>query len=491
MKEILTYRQFGAVGDGVTDDFEAIFKTHEAANATGATVEATAGDRYYIGRIDRTAEIRTNVNWRGATFIIDDTKVSHFDERARTTWIFTISREHEPVALPIPEGLSYKEGDTNVGFTLPKACMLLIENANHRDNIRYGVNEDKGQPRHEMLLVDKDGNVDPSTPIQYDYDTVTAIKMYDIDDEPVTVKNANFITIANNPLIYDAAWTGRYAYYSRGILCTRPNTTIRNVNHDVTGEEKYGAPYAAFYDFQYTYNVTLCDSVISSHYEYKFFMPDGRINAMGSYEFQAGRTILPRFINVFQKGDITDRPNTHGVMGSNYCRNLYLEGCYIDRFDSHTAMHNAIIRNCTLGFNMYFIGGGDVLIENVTRLVGGGYIGLRHDYNCIFRGNIVVKGGVCKDPKYLIEGAWYRHNNGLPNHSVDNVVIDGLMVARPDACVYGIGRASAAAIKDDVNPFIPPTSVKLKNMRSLPLCEAGQESAFETTAFDTSECIDV
>ena len=28
----LTYTSFGAIGDGVTDDFEAILKTHEYAN---------------------------------------------------------------------------------------------------------------------------------------------------------------------------------------------------------------------------------------------------------------------------------------------------------------------------------------------------------------------------------------------------------------------------------------------------------------------------
>ena len=32
MKEFLTYEEFGAIGDGVHDDMEALCKTHEKAN---------------------------------------------------------------------------------------------------------------------------------------------------------------------------------------------------------------------------------------------------------------------------------------------------------------------------------------------------------------------------------------------------------------------------------------------------------------------------
>ena len=70
----LTYTSFGAVGDGVTDDFEAILMTHEYANENGLSVYAE-GKTYYIGRNTVAARIMTDTDWTGATFIIDDRAV--------------------------------------------------------------------------------------------------------------------------------------------------------------------------------------------------------------------------------------------------------------------------------------------------------------------------------------------------------------------------------------------------------------------------------
>ena len=42
-KNYVTYEDFGAVGDGVTDDFAAIYKAHEYANENKLPVEGKAG----------------------------------------------------------------------------------------------------------------------------------------------------------------------------------------------------------------------------------------------------------------------------------------------------------------------------------------------------------------------------------------------------------------------------------------------------------------
>lgn len=68
------YSDFGAIGDGKTDDLSAIIATREFANAHGLPVKADEGAVYYIGSVG-TAIIQTDTDWSGAAFIVDDREV--------------------------------------------------------------------------------------------------------------------------------------------------------------------------------------------------------------------------------------------------------------------------------------------------------------------------------------------------------------------------------------------------------------------------------
>ena len=50
MKNEIFYSDFGAVGDGVTNDFLAIKAAHDRANEIGAKVFADGSKTYYIGK---------------------------------------------------------------------------------------------------------------------------------------------------------------------------------------------------------------------------------------------------------------------------------------------------------------------------------------------------------------------------------------------------------------------------------------------------------
>ena len=68
----LTYGSYGAIGDGVTDDFEAIRAAHAYANEHGLTVYADEGKTYYLGQHTDAIVIKTDTVWYNAEFIIDD-----------------------------------------------------------------------------------------------------------------------------------------------------------------------------------------------------------------------------------------------------------------------------------------------------------------------------------------------------------------------------------------------------------------------------------
>src|SRR5690606_21031360 len=88
------YSDFGAKGDGKTDDVIAIAAAHAFANEHGLPVRADRGATYYIGGEDHTVDVRTDTDFGDAMLIIDDTDVED-----RTSPVFSINSEFEPVAL--------------------------------------------------------------------------------------------------------------------------------------------------------------------------------------------------------------------------------------------------------------------------------------------------------------------------------------------------------------------------------------------------------
>ena len=95
------------MGDGVTDDFFKLRSAHEFANsAKRYTVCADAGKTYYIhetrvngtGDSPKTITIKTNVNWTGAQFIIDDTDIASNDGTKRYYYhVFLIDSDYASV----------------------------------------------------------------------------------------------------------------------------------------------------------------------------------------------------------------------------------------------------------------------------------------------------------------------------------------------------------------------------------------------------------
>ena len=102
-KKILCYEDFGALGDGVTDDFDAIIACHEEANRTGAAVKTKDGAVYYIGGADKSAIIKTDVDFGKSKFIIDDRKLERIN-----SYVFIIASDFDEYEINI-DSLSKKQ----------------------------------------------------------------------------------------------------------------------------------------------------------------------------------------------------------------------------------------------------------------------------------------------------------------------------------------------------------------------------------------------
>ena len=415
----VTYEEFGAVGDGKTDDQEAIVAAHKAANERGLPVRAGDGRTYYIGGGAKVAVIKTDVDFGTASFVIDDRKLENFKMP-----VFRIDPSGKPFAVKGVAALA--QGQKNIGAALRRPCLVEAVNGNVRQYIRYGLNQNNGSPQKEVFLADASGNVDPRTPIVWNYSEVTRLTAHPIDSRTLVVRGGRFTTIANQA-------ESKYNYHARGIAVRRSNVRIENLCHYVTGEGDHGAPYGSFVGALYSANVMVSNCVFTAHKTYRTIGAAGKPVSMGSYDISANNSVNVSFVNCRQTTDINDR-RYWGLFGSNYCKNLLYDGCVFSRFDAHMGVANATIRNSKLGHQgINAIGFGTFLVENTT-VYASNFFNLRGDYGSTWKGDFVVRNctfvpRMGKAVGTLVNGSstdW--HDFGYPCEMPRRIVFDGLKI---------------------------------------------------------------
>ena len=370
------YSDFGARGDGKTDDINAIAATHAFANLHQLLVKANEGATYYIGGKERTAAIRTNTDFGTAAFIIDDTEVQN-----RNASVFVVSSGLQSFK---PEGISsLKKNQEKINVSLPGTCLISVTNSRVKHYIRFGLNQNNGSPQTDIFVVDKNGNVDMSAPIIWDFDQITDITALPIDTKTLNITGGRFTSIANKA-------ESKYTYYSRNIAIRRSNVIVNGLQHHVTGEGEHGAPYSGFINIGNCSYVTVKNTILTGHKTYSTIGSAGKPVSMGSYDISVGRALNVSFVNCSQTNDIDDR-TYWGIMGSNYCKNILYDSCTFSRFDAHQGVANATIRNSTLGYmGINAIGSGTLTVENST-IRGRNLINLRSDYGSTWQGAFIIR----------------------------------------------------------------------------------------------------
>ena len=417
---LIRYSEFGARGDGKTDDIAAIAATHAFANQHGLPVKADEEATYYIGGKDLTAVIRTDTDFGTAAFIIDDTNVEN-----RNAHVFLVSSGLQPFK---PEGLSsLKRNQEKIDVSLPGPSLITVTNSNVRRYIRFGPNQNDGAPQTDIFIADKDGNVDMDAPIIWDFDQITDITALPIDEKTLTITGGRFTTIANQA-------ESRYTYYSRGIAIRRSNVLLDGLEHYVTGEGDHGAPYGGFINIRDCAYVTVRNTILTGRKTYQTIGSAGVPVPMGSYDISLNRALNVSFINCSQTNDINDRAYW-GIMGSNYCKNLVLDNCTFSRFDAHMGVVNATIRNSTLGHQgINAIGSGTFIVENST-IYGWSLINLRSDYGSTWQGDFIIRNcvfvpsGGRTTSASLIGGSYSgQHDFGYTCYMPERITIENLHI---------------------------------------------------------------
>ena len=475
-KEFVTYLDFGAVGDGVTDDFEAIYRAHEYANENGLPVILDGERTYYIHetRINgevKSAIIKTDVNWGTSKFIIDDTDITGLDGTGRNArHIFTVSSDYEQITITDEEVLakigSIGEGTKKINLELGYPALIVIYNDNERVFKRYGESYRKlgihnGAIKNEILLIDGEGNIDESTPFMFDYAGLTKIEVIRADVKPITVQGGEFTTLASRVDARNPE-TGLMApYISRGLSINRSNTTVLAVKHYMKNEvttyehrdfNMRGAHYAGFYRVSCANDVVIKNCVLTGRRYYRI---------SGTYEFMACRVNKIKLIGCMQsnffvtaedgeqvcsmsRSPVSDTLRYWGAGESDFCKNMEYVNSVISRFDAHQGLYNGKIINCKMNF-MELTGKGELYIENLEWYsYSSGALNcmayLRGDYGSTWNGTITFKNCTAhfeKGDAYVFCHGYvnwdYANESHFPNLIIDNFKIKSL---EPGAKLY-------------------------------------------------------
>ena len=516
---VVYYSKFGAEGNGKVDDFNAIKATHDYANQCGQKVMGDKDKTYYISD-DFTAEIlvETDVDWNGATFIINDVGDIAFENRSLHLfrWQASYSKIYAAQNLIDTFGeFSVEKGATAIpelAGHIPGTCLIIIWNQNKKDFNRYGANANGGSPRHEVLVINEDGTLNPDTYTVFDYDIVTQINVYSGYDKPLVAENGYFRNICCRT-VADTSYKNVYAQYNRGFGLSRSNVTIKNVDHMMLDEpmldtdsndplqKNYGRrnesyPYSGILSFTQAYNCYVFDTVIDGHttyYEDK--TTSSTPVAMGTYDYTLGNSSHIYLKNVTQRDDentgIAD-DRYWGIMGSNFSRNLHHENIYINRFDAHAGFWNGSIVDSTIGSHINIIGGGTFLLDGVTRVGNSAnFMDMRLDYGSSFDGEIIIKdcvfeakygyntmrGGTynknARETAYLIWTAWanpeeeYRTwDFGYTCSLPENIIIDNFK------CLAGEYYIFQDIPDVSFDTYQITKSITMKNMERMDVCKS-------------------
>ncbi|MBQ9002307.1 MAG: leucine-rich repeat domain-containing protein [Eggerthellaceae bacterium] len=420
------YDDFGARHDGTYDDYIAMVQTHSFANwwlvehpevsPANFEVRATAGCTYHVFNPYDTHryEVKTNVNWMGATIVIHDEDIEN--KPARHTHLFcartldggtayanrvvldagaTAAKDAtRPFTFNFTVGASLKAGDK-----LPAALVeqfpagfdrYIIEfyNADKKQHIRSGVNTNAGDDQYDGFIARADGTLEHD--IQWDFDHLTKVAILPVPKDTGYLRDGNFVTcgIRSRSEVPYYRGNGKPIYYYRGFhLYQTANLEVSGMTHRLGAPDDYtqawdelSGSYYGLFELAHASDVTVHDC--------RMYARKHTGTARSTYDIPWGYCVNLTFREM-RDATGTDRDHRWSMISGHFGKNVLFDRCTTNSAGTHQTVYDFTVRDSEV-CSVSLCGQGTALFENVTVRDSQQFVNLRSDYGTTWNGELRI-----------------------------------------------------------------------------------------------------
>ncbi len=416
------YSDFGAAGDGITDDYKALYEAHTYANACGQSVYADDGAVYLIkDMIYGSIPVMTDV-YLGNARIIADNKTE--DESGSLISVFSIESSYTPTKY-------YSATDSSLFEYLDLLCdqpyfsCLFGVSGNNLVKV-YGYKN--GISISDVFIIDENTKIDTSSPVAFNFDSLTKIEVYSLDDENIVFSGGEFGVFESRNLI----------------SVRRSNVLLEGINYKAEDGADNLIPTVSF---SLSYNCEVDNS---------------------DFAIVASSSINMKFSNIGEKGENAPFILLDGA------KNVEISGSVLKALDASPGVFGLKVFNSDIDEALKLCGGGVFEASGVKVEDENAFILLPRESGASFRGDIIIKNSelisegtqgayVIKSEFDFGDSDYMTCEFGYKLYMPENIYMDNFTFGDADICLFSPIEDSAF----EEGKYIITESVTYENMHTL------------------------
>ena len=381
-KTYVSYEEFGAKLDGVSDDTISVINCHNYANQHNLPVKQNKGVLYMpSANINNCPIINTDTDLTGLTIKFDDNNDGNTVYLIADSDTLNANKEVKYKVLNTSEIQSLTTSNTNTITWLEQYknhCVVFETNMSLGK--RSGVSDDTNTYYHIQPMITNDyGQLSPNNLYCDIAGNATSVKMYYL---PLTQKN---ITVKFGEILLTENCNS-----NPRILINRNNTTVKGGIINKLSGLKETVWTVSLFQFSYCANVT-----------FENFTGNTPVTNDYGHDITSYVILASKCYNVKVKNN--NLLKGHGAIATHFINFLTFENNYINRFDNHYGLFGSVFINnnnivgipCCINIGY---GSGNIYINNNTfyTFYENGFasayhnIKFRDDFSLWYSGNIYI-----------------------------------------------------------------------------------------------------